>query len=32
MTTLYAFVSILFAGLALGIPLVGVRLIEANQR
>jgi hypothetical protein len=32
MVTLYAFVSILFAALAVGIPLVGVRLIEAKLR
>jgi hypothetical protein len=32
MTTLYAFVSMMFAALAVGIPLVGVRLIEAKLR
>ena len=31
-TTLYAFASILFAVLALGIPLVGVRMIEQKLR
>lgn len=32
MATLYALASILFAAIAVGIPFVGVRLIEANLR